>query len=168
MLVLLVIHCLQWQPVTVLCVCPCRDTMQGARLAEWRWLWDQRWGTMLEDGEAEGGSLQAEVERLSLELQEANEEKLQAARYGLAVLEESASLKNKHSQLEEEHEVLKQELQQLREVRAGGFAHTHSPSTLTPAPPTPRQLHPHTVPTPPPACTPSCHSAFYAFSSDAQ
>ncbi|XP_043103368.1 protein bicaudal D homolog 2 [Puntigrus tetrazona] len=68
-------------------------------------------------GEGEGG-LQAEVERLAAELQEANEEKLQAARYGLAVLEESAALKNKHSQLEEEHEALKMEVQQLREALA--------------------------------------------------
>ncbi len=76
------------------------------------------------DGELEGiggggegdGELQAEVERLAAELQEANEEKLQAARYGLAVLEESAALKIKHSQLEEEHEALKMEVQQLREV----------------------------------------------------
>lgn len=70
-----------------------------------------------EDMEATGGvSLHAEVERLSAELQEANEEKLQAARYGLAVLEESAALKTKHTQLEEEHEALKLEVQQLREV----------------------------------------------------
>uniref|UniRef100_A0A8C9T5Z3 Zgc:162200 n=1 Tax=Scleropages formosus TaxID=113540 RepID=A0A8C9T5Z3_SCLFO len=59
-----------------------------------------------------------EVERLSLELQEANEEKLQAARYGLAVLEENAALKLGHGQLEEEHESLKQELQQLKEALA--------------------------------------------------
>ncbi|KAJ8359429.1 hypothetical protein SKAU_G00159540 [Synaphobranchus kaupii] len=77
---------------------------------------------MLEDGEAGGRSLQAEVERLSLELQEANEEKLQAARYGLAVLEESASLKSKHSLLEEDHEALKQELQQLREALADSMS----------------------------------------------
>ncbi|KAM4609850.1 protein bicaudal D homolog 2 [Polymixia lowei] len=64
------------------------------------------------------GDLKAEVLRLTLELQEATEEKLQAARYGLVVLEESAALKTKHSQLEEEHEGLKQELQQLREAFA--------------------------------------------------
>lgn len=70
-----------------------------------------------EDMEATGGpNLQAVVERLSAELQEANEEKLQAARYGLAMLEESAVLKTKHGQLEEEHEALKLEVQQLREV----------------------------------------------------
>lgn len=67
--------------------------------------------------EATGGAnLQAEVDRLSAELQEANDEKLQAARYGLAVLEESAALKTKYSHLEEEHEALKLEVLQLREV----------------------------------------------------
>ncbi|XP_047449427.1 protein bicaudal D homolog 2 [Mugil cephalus] len=72
------------------------------------------------EGEAEMGSrdLNAEVMRLTLELQEATEEKLQAARYGLVVLEESAALKVKHRQLEEEHEALKAELQQLREAFA--------------------------------------------------
>ncbi|KAJ3586123.1 hypothetical protein NHX12_012524 [Muraenolepis orangiensis] len=62
------------------------------------------------------GDLKAEVMRLSLELQEATDEKLQAARYGLVVLEESSVLKTKHMQLEEEHEVLRQELQQLKEA----------------------------------------------------
>ncbi|XP_051525811.1 protein bicaudal D homolog 2 isoform X1 [Myxocyprinus asiaticus] len=79
---------------------------------------------MLEEGEGEvegsegGEGLQAEVERLTAELQEANEEKLQAAWYGLAVLEENAVLKTKHSQMEEEHEALKLEMQQLREALA--------------------------------------------------
>ncbi|XP_072224103.1 protein bicaudal D homolog 2 [Leuresthes tenuis] len=72
------------------------------------------------EGEAEmgGKDLKAEVVRLTLELQEATEEKLQAARYGLVVLEESAALKMKHRQLEEEHETLKLELQQLKEAFA--------------------------------------------------
>ncbi|CAG6021756.1 unnamed protein product [Menidia menidia] len=71
------------------------------------------------DGEAEMGSrdLKAEVMRLTLELQEATDEKLQAARYGLVVLEESSALKVKHRHLEEEHEALKLELQQLKECR---------------------------------------------------
>ncbi|XP_048877804.1 protein bicaudal D homolog 2 isoform X2 [Brienomyrus brachyistius] len=77
---------------------------------------------MLEEDDIAGGAsdraLRAELERLSLELQEANEEKLQAARYGLAVLEESAALRSRHSQLEEEHEVLRREVQQLREALA--------------------------------------------------
>ncbi|KAM7405082.1 hypothetical protein PAMP_012368 [Pampus punctatissimus] len=76
-------------------------------------------GAALEgEREAEMGSrdLNAEVVRLTLELQEATEEKLQAARYGLVVLEESSALKVKHRQLEEEHETLKVELQQLKEA----------------------------------------------------
>ncbi|XP_038138595.1 protein bicaudal D homolog 2 isoform X1 [Cyprinodon tularosa] len=77
-------------------------------------------GEVEEEVEADMGSrdLKAEVMRLTLELQEATEEKLQAARYGLVVLEESAALKRKHTQLEEEHESLKLELQQLREAFA--------------------------------------------------
>lgn len=80
---------------------------------------DPAGGEVEEDVEADMGSrdLKAEVMRLTLELQEATEEKLQAARYGLVVLDESAALKVKHTQLEEEHESLKLELQQLREVR---------------------------------------------------
>uniref|UniRef100_A0A8C9XCY0 Zgc:162200 n=1 Tax=Sander lucioperca TaxID=283035 RepID=A0A8C9XCY0_SANLU len=78
-----------------------------------------RSGAALEsEEEAEMGSrdLKTEVVRLTLELQEATEEKLQAARYGLVVLEESSALKIKYRQLEEEHETLKGELQQLKEV----------------------------------------------------
>lgn len=84
------------------------------------------------EGEADMGSrdLKAEVVRLTLELQEATEEKLQAARYGLVVLEESASLKGKHRQLEEDYETLKLELQQLKEVGTPEalslfYIHTH-------------------------------------------
>ncbi|XP_043986774.1 protein bicaudal D homolog 2 [Gambusia affinis] len=81
---------------------------------------DPAGGEVEEDVEADMGSrdLKAEVMRLTLELQEATEEKLQAARYGLVVLDESAALKVKHTQLEEEHESLKLELQQLREAFA--------------------------------------------------
>ncbi|XP_077425069.1 protein bicaudal D homolog 2 [Vanacampus margaritifer] len=72
------------------------------------------------DGDAgmESEDLRAELVRLTLELQEATEEKLQAARYGLVVLEESSALKIKNQQLEEEHESLKVELQQLKEAFA--------------------------------------------------
>ncbi|XP_041655043.1 protein bicaudal D homolog 2 isoform X2 [Cheilinus undulatus] len=70
------------------------------------------------EAEMGSGDMRAEVARLTLELQEATEEKLQAARYGLVVLEESAALKMKHRQLEEEHEALKVELQQLKEAFA--------------------------------------------------
>uniref|UniRef100_A0A3B5M4A7 Uncharacterized protein n=1 Tax=Xiphophorus couchianus TaxID=32473 RepID=A0A3B5M4A7_9TELE len=75
-------------------------------------------GETREAGGLGGRGAAAEVMRLTLELQEATEEKLQAARYGLVVLEESAALKMKHTQLEEEHESLKLELQQLREAFA--------------------------------------------------
>ncbi|KAF3860928.1 hypothetical protein F7725_001183, partial [Dissostichus mawsoni] len=67
-----------------------------------------------EEAEMGSGDYTSEMRRLNLELQEATEEKLQAARYGLEVLEENSALKMKHRQLEEEHEVLKGELQQLR------------------------------------------------------
>uniref|UniRef100_A0A3P9KV77 Protein bicaudal D homolog 2 n=1 Tax=Oryzias latipes TaxID=8090 RepID=A0A3P9KV77_ORYLA len=81
---------------------------------------DQAGAAVEEEEEEDMGNrdLETEVMRLTLELQEATEEKLQAARYGLAMLEESAALKKKHSQLEEEHETLKLELQQLREAFA--------------------------------------------------
>ncbi|MBN3287502.1 BICD2 protein, partial [Polyodon spathula] len=62
--------------------------------------------------------LRAEVARLSSELQEAEEEKLQAARYGLSVLEESGALKKKYADLETEHEVLRLELEHLKEALA--------------------------------------------------
>uniref|UniRef100_A0A8C8CK00 Protein bicaudal D homolog 2-like n=2 Tax=Oncorhynchus tshawytscha TaxID=74940 RepID=A0A8C8CK00_ONCTS len=82
-------------------------------------------GTEVERDEMEmgGNDLRAEVVRLNLELREANEEKLQAARYGLVVLEESAELKKKHTQLEEEYETLKQEQQQLKEALSDSVNH---------------------------------------------
>lgn len=79
-----------------------------------------------------GRDLRSEVLRLSLELEEATEEKLQAARYGLVVLEESSALKSRHRQLEEEHEGLRQELQQLKEVRGGT---QEEPGVAPPPPP---------------------------------
>ncbi|XP_078520723.1 protein bicaudal D homolog 2-like [Lissotriton helveticus] len=60
--------------------------------------------------------LRAEVDRLSAELQETTQEKVQAAQYGLAVLEENADLKQKYTDLESEHEAMKQELQQVKEA----------------------------------------------------
>uniref|UniRef100_A0A4W5ME42 Zgc:162200 n=1 Tax=Hucho hucho TaxID=62062 RepID=A0A4W5ME42_9TELE len=80
-------------------------------------------GTEAERDEMGGMDLRAEVVRLNLELREANEEKLQAARYGLVVLEESAELKKKHTQLEEEYETLKQEQQQLKEALSDSVTH---------------------------------------------
>uniref|UniRef100_A0A8C1P3Q9 BICD cargo adaptor 2 n=1 Tax=Cyprinus carpio TaxID=7962 RepID=A0A8C1P3Q9_CYPCA len=65
----------------------------------------------------------AEVQRLSRELAETTREKMQAAEYGLAVLEEKQRLKQQYDELEAEHESVRQELEQLRE--AFGQAHSN-------------------------------------------
>ncbi|XP_050972796.1 LOW QUALITY PROTEIN: protein bicaudal D homolog 2 [Labeo rohita] len=65
----------------------------------------------------------AEVERLSRELSETTQEKIQAAEYGLAVLEEKQQLKQQYDELEAEYETVRQELEQLRE--AFGQAHSN-------------------------------------------
>ncbi|XP_074134434.1 protein bicaudal D homolog 2-like isoform X2 [Sminthopsis crassicaudata] len=62
--------------------------------------------------------LRAEVERLSSELQETTQEKVQAATYGLAVLEENADLKQKYGDLETELESHRLELHQLKQALA--------------------------------------------------
>ncbi|KAM6937571.1 protein bicaudal D homolog 1 isoform 2-T2 [Xenentodon cancila] len=59
---------------------------------------------------------QAEVERLTQELAEANREKIRAAECGLAVLEENQALKQKYAELETEQEALRKELEQLQEA----------------------------------------------------
>lgn len=61
----------------------------------------------------------AEIERLSRELSETTNEKIQAAEYGLAVLEEKQQLKQQYDELEIEYEAIRQELDQLKEVRCG-------------------------------------------------
>lgn len=63
--------------------------------------------------------LRAEVERLTRELRETTHEKIQAAEYGLAVLEEKQQLKQRFDELETEHEAVRQELDQLKEVTPG-------------------------------------------------
>ena len=60
--------------------------------------------------------LKSEVERLSNELQQACLEKVQAAEYGLAVLEEKQRLQEQYDELESALETNKQELECLREV----------------------------------------------------
>ncbi|KAJ7317442.1 hypothetical protein JRQ81_003604 [Phrynocephalus forsythii] len=66
--------------------------------------------------------LQAEVERLVAELQEATQEKVQAAQYGLAVLEENGELKQRCRELEGQLEMLRMELAHMKEA----LAETHS------------------------------------------
>ena len=60
--------------------------------------------------------LKSEVERLNSELQQACLEKVQAAEYGLAVLEEKQRLQEQYDELETALEANKQELECLREV----------------------------------------------------
>ncbi|GLD49958.1 protein bicaudal D homolog 2-like isoform X1 [Lates japonicus] len=60
--------------------------------------------------------MRAEIERLSRELSETTNEKIQAAEYGLAVLEEKQQLKQQYDDLEMEYEAVRQELDQLKEA----------------------------------------------------
>ncbi|MEQ2231787.1 hypothetical protein ILYODFUR_004229 [Ilyodon furcidens] len=68
--------------------------------------------TLLEAGPE---SLRVEIERLSRELSETTSEKIQAAEYGLAVLEEKQQLKQQYDDLEIEYEAVRQELDHLKE-----------------------------------------------------
>lgn len=60
--------------------------------------------------------LQKEVERLGNELAETVREKVQAAEYGLAVLEEKQQLQSQYDELETNFEALKTELSCAKEV----------------------------------------------------
>ncbi|XP_071239452.1 protein bicaudal D homolog 2-like [Salvelinus alpinus] len=66
----------------------------------------------------------AELERLSRELSETTHEKIQAAEYGLAVLEEKQLLKQRYDELETEFETVRQELDQLKEAFGQAYS-TH-------------------------------------------
>ncbi|XP_051011592.1 protein bicaudal D homolog 1 isoform X4 [Acomys russatus] len=65
-----------------------------------------------------------EIERLTKELTETTHEKIQAAEYGLVVLEEKLTLKQQYDELEAEYDGLKQELEQLKEAFGQSFS-TH-------------------------------------------
>ncbi|KAM9641609.1 protein bicaudal D homolog 2 isoform 1-T1 [Trichechus inunguis] len=73
--------------------------------------------------EAQPEWLRAEVKRLSHELAETTREKIQAAEYGLAVLEEKHQLKVQFEELEVDYEAIRGEMEQLKE--AFGQAHTN-------------------------------------------
>ncbi|XP_061650141.1 protein bicaudal D homolog 2-like [Phyllopteryx taeniolatus] len=60
--------------------------------------------------------MRAEIQRLSRELGETTNEKIQAAEYGLAVLEEKQQLKQQYDDLEIEYEGVRQELDLLKEA----------------------------------------------------
>ncbi|XP_073430289.1 protein bicaudal D homolog 2 isoform X1 [Dendrobates tinctorius] len=67
--------------------------------------------------------LRAEIRRLFRELGETTREKIQAAEYGLVVLDEKQQLKQQYDELELEYETVRQELEQLKE--AFGQAHSN-------------------------------------------
>ena len=77
---------------------------------------DQRYSDAMRVLEAGPEWLRAEIERLSRELSETTHEKIQAAEYGLAVLEEKQQLKQQYDDLEIEYETVRQELDMLKEV----------------------------------------------------
>ncbi|KAM6983127.1 protein bicaudal D homolog 2-like [Tautogolabrus adspersus] len=60
--------------------------------------------------------MRSEIERLARELGETTNEKIQAAEYGLVVLEEKQQLKQQYDDLEVEYEAVRQELDQLKEA----------------------------------------------------
>ncbi|KAK3544370.1 hypothetical protein QTP86_010154 [Hemibagrus guttatus] len=81
---------------------------------------------MAAGGEGRGETVEqyrSEVERLTLELAEANREKVRAAECGLVVLEENQTLKQQYADLEAEQETMRQELEQLQEP---GFSYESS------------------------------------------
>ncbi|KAL8212490.1 UNVERIFIED_CONTAM: hypothetical protein K2H54_048333 [Gekko kuhli] len=59
--------------------------------------------------------LRTEIKRLFQELGETTREKIQAAEYGLAVLEEKQQLKQQYEELELEYETIRTEMEQLKE-----------------------------------------------------
>ncbi|XP_068600428.1 protein bicaudal D homolog 2 [Brachionichthys hirsutus] len=67
--------------------------------------------------------MRAELDRLGRELSETTNEKIQAAEYGLVVLEEKQQLKQQYEELEAEAEAVRRELDQLKE--AFGQAHSN-------------------------------------------
>ncbi|XP_013990262.1 protein bicaudal D homolog 2 [Salmo salar] len=77
---------------------------------------DQRYSDAMRVLEAGPEWLRAEIERLSRELSETTHEKIQAAEYGLVVLEEKQQLKQQYDDLEIEYETVRQELDMLKEA----------------------------------------------------
>ncbi|XP_014000906.1 protein bicaudal D homolog 2 isoform X3 [Salmo salar] len=77
---------------------------------------EQRYSETMLVLEAEPECLRAEIERLSRELSETTHEKIQAAEYGLAVLEEKQQLQHQYDDLEIEYETVRQELDMLKEA----------------------------------------------------
>ena len=64
------------------------------------------------------GDVKLEISRLQNELEETTKEKLQAAEYGLAVLEEKQQLQQQFDDLESSYEHTKHELTCMTEVNS--------------------------------------------------
>ncbi|XP_056449005.1 protein bicaudal D homolog 2-like isoform X1 [Gadus chalcogrammus] len=77
---------------------------------------EQRYSDAMRLTEAGPEGLCGEMERLSRELSETTKEKIQAAEYGLVVLEEKQQLKQQYDDLEVEYETVRQELDLLKEA----------------------------------------------------
>lgn len=60
--------------------------------------------------------LKKEIDRLSFDLQQACQEKIQAAEYGLAVLEEKQKIQDKYEELETTYDSKNKELERAKEV----------------------------------------------------
>ncbi|XP_074839891.1 protein bicaudal D homolog 1 isoform X3 [Carettochelys insculpta] len=75
-----------------------------------------------EEGAQTVAHYKSEIERLAKELSETTHEKIQAAEYGLVVLEEKLTLKQQYDELEADYDCLKQELEQLREAFGQSFS----------------------------------------------
>lgn len=69
-----------------------------------------------DDGSETIEELRVEIGRLKEELALASKEKIQAAEYGLGVLEEKQSIKQQYEDLDLLYETSKQELQMAKEV----------------------------------------------------
>ena len=82
---------------------------------------EQRYSDAMRLTEAGPEGLRGEMERLSRELSETTKEKIQAAEYGLVVLEEKQQLKQQYDDLEVEYETVRQELDLLKEVGGACF-----------------------------------------------
>ncbi len=73
--------------------------------------------TIAATADHEVDELKAELNRLTLALQEASAEKIQAAQYGLQVLEEKQQLEVKYADLDTQFETLRAELETAKNVR---------------------------------------------------
>lgn len=65
-------------------------------------------------------SLQEELEQMNSDLMEANEQRAQAAEYGLVLLEEKQALQSQHEELNGLYESTKRELDSSVNVRVEG------------------------------------------------